>query len=63
MYILHLAIIAYFLERRFEGLNLENFLIINFLTVLVLLGVSAAVHYLKPMWPRRAYVLRFLLGG
>jgi uncharacterized membrane protein len=63
MYILHLAIIAYFLEPSFDDLNLAEFMIVNFLTVLVLLGIAAAVHYWKFTWTRRPYVLRFLLGG
>lgn len=63
MYILHLAIIAYFLEPLFEDLNLANFLTVNFVIVFVLAGIAGTVHHLKLMWPRRPYVLRFLLGG
>lgn len=63
MYVLHLAIITYILEPLFPARNLPTFLLIDLATIVVLVGIAAAVRQGKTAWPDRPYLVRFLFGG
>ena len=63
MYALHLAIINYMLEPLWPNRGLPTFLLVDLATVLVLVGIAAAVRAAKRAWPERPYVVRFLFGG
>jgi uncharacterized membrane protein len=63
MYILHLAIISTILGPLFPERDLPTFLLIDLATIVVLVGVAAAVRQGKAAWPDRPYLVRFLFGG
>ena len=63
MYIFHCALIHFALEPWFPGKPLPLFLVINGATVLVLVVVAWGIHSLKSAWPKRPFLVRFLLGG
>ena len=63
MYVLHLAIISYVLGPLFPERNLPTFLLIDLATIVVLVGIAAAVRQGKATWPDRPYLVRLLFGG
>jgi surface polysaccharide O-acyltransferase-like enzyme len=63
IYILHNAIIHFWLENVFPDRPLGEFMAINFATLAFLVLVAWGLGRLARAWPNRPFLVRFLLGG
>lgn len=63
IYILHNAIIHFWLEKTYPDQPLGEFLAVNFATVAFLVLVAWGLGQLARSWPNRPFLVRFLLGG
>jgi uncharacterized membrane protein len=63
MYILHLALINYYLAEAWPEQGLGTFLLVDAAATVVLMLVGLGVQKLKGVWTSRPMIVRFLLGG
>jgi fucose 4-O-acetylase-like acetyltransferase len=63
IYILHYAIIHFWLDRAFPDSSLEKFAVINLVMLAGLILVAWLLGLLARYWKSRPFLVRFLLGG
>jgi len=63
IYILHNAVIHFWLEKVYPDRPLGEFLAVNFATLAFLVVVAWGLGQLARAWPNRPFFVRFLFGG
>lgn len=63
IYILHYALIHFWLNRAYRDSSLETFAVINIFTLAGLVLVAWLLGQLARSWRSRPFLVRFLLGG